>query len=302
MLGTVQFGLNYGIANRSGQPSREVARDIIACAYEGGVNCLDTAAGYGDSEEVLGEALAQLGLADKVTIVSKVTHLAGDLAPAQAAALIEESVIASLRRLRLEHLPICLFHREDNFRYLDELAKLQEKGLVGQIGVSLSGEDVAISAKIAAAEGVAALQLPVNLLDQRFVGAGVLDTARERGAAVFARSVFLQGLLLMQDADVPAELDGVLPALRELRALARAAGLTMAQLCVRFVLGLPGVTCALAGVETVAQMRQNLELFRQDPLPPDLQRAVRDAVPALPEQILVPRRWSQRMPDAVARR
>ena len=60
MLGTVQFGLNYGIANTAGKPSYETARDIIKAAYENGVNCLDTAAGYGDSEEVLGRALTEI--------------------------------------------------------------------------------------------------------------------------------------------------------------------------------------------------------------------------------------------------
>ena len=72
MLGTVQLGLPYGIANRTGQPSYEEARAILVCAFEGDVNCLDTAAIYGTSEEVIGRALAELGIADKVTIVSKV--------------------------------------------------------------------------------------------------------------------------------------------------------------------------------------------------------------------------------------
>jgi aryl-alcohol dehydrogenase-like predicted oxidoreductase len=72
MLGTVQFGLSYGIASRSGEPSYETARNILACAYDGGVNCLDTAPGYGISEEILGKAMAELGIADRVVVVSKV--------------------------------------------------------------------------------------------------------------------------------------------------------------------------------------------------------------------------------------
>ncbi|NCC93899.1 MAG: hypothetical protein EOM10_11550, partial [Opitutae bacterium] len=72
MLGTVQFGLSYGIANRQGRPSYAVVRDILACAFEGGVNCLDTAAAYGESEELIGRALRELGLADRVIVVTKV--------------------------------------------------------------------------------------------------------------------------------------------------------------------------------------------------------------------------------------
>ena len=298
MLGTVQFGLNYGIANHAGQPSLETARDIIACAHEGGVNCLDTAAIYGQSEEILGQALEDLGLQNEMIVVSKVAHLADDLAPSKAAALIEESILSSLQLLRLERLPICLFHSETGFPYLDALKKLQSKGLVGQIGVSMSGLDIEAGTRVVADERVAAMQLPMNALDARFQKCGVLDAAKNRGAAVFARSVFLQGLLLMSDDDVPEELAEVLPILGCLRELAMQAGLTMTELCARYVLGLPGVTCVLTGVETLAQMRENIALFEAGALPEDLQKAVQSATPTLPEKILTPRLWSMRMPDA----
>src|SRR3989304_2505652 len=78
MLGTVQFGLNYGIANKKGQPSYKTARDIIACAYESGVNCLDTSPGYGASEEVIGKALVELGISDKIIVVSKICYVEDD--------------------------------------------------------------------------------------------------------------------------------------------------------------------------------------------------------------------------------
>ncbi|MDD5598133.1 MAG: aldo/keto reductase, partial [Victivallaceae bacterium] len=75
MLGTVQFGLNYGIANSAGKPTYETVREIIKAAYEGGINCLDTAAGYGDSDELIGRALTELKLNDKILIISKVAKV-----------------------------------------------------------------------------------------------------------------------------------------------------------------------------------------------------------------------------------
>ena len=139
MLGTVQFGLNYGIANKSGQPSYETARDIIACAWEGGVNCLDTAAIYGSSEEVLGKALRELKLADKMTVVSKVCHMVDDLNASQADAVVEESVMLSLERLGLDYLPVCMFHTEGNFlRYADSLLKLRDRGMARHVGSSVN--------------------------------------------------------------------------------------------------------------------------------------------------------------------
>ena len=72
MIGTVQFGLNYGVANKTGQPSYKEVCDILACAFAGGVTCLDTARAYGTSEDVLGQALAELGMAGKVTVVTEI--------------------------------------------------------------------------------------------------------------------------------------------------------------------------------------------------------------------------------------
>src|SRR5580658_3456445 len=78
-LGTAQFGLNYGVANRSGQPSFDDVCAILRRAYERGVNVIDTAPGYGSSEEVLGKALRQLDLVGKMRVVTKVSHLPAGL-------------------------------------------------------------------------------------------------------------------------------------------------------------------------------------------------------------------------------
>ncbi|MGB9619246.1 MAG: aldo/keto reductase, partial [Armatimonadota bacterium] len=143
MLGTAQLGLTYGIANRRGQPSYEEARDIIAAAFEGGVNALDTAAGYGTSEEVVGKAIAELGLADKITVVSKVVPIAEGLSRTEADAIVEESVRGSLARLGLDALPICLFHMDSNMlEYAESLYRLKEMGLVRHVGVSVNFPDV----------------------------------------------------------------------------------------------------------------------------------------------------------------
>jgi|WetSurMetagenome_2_1015567.scaffolds.fasta_scaffold72320_2 aryl-alcohol dehydrogenase-like predicted oxidoreductase len=304
MLGTVQLGLPYGIANRTGQPSYQEARAILACAYEGGVNCLDTAAIYGSSEEVLGCALAELGIADRMTIVSKVRHMAQGLDAATAAAIVEESVAQSLKRLRLERLPICLFHIEENFAYAEALLRLKERGLVGHVGSSVM-TPTATSAIIDT--GLAdALQIPTGVLDRRFSHpgggtpaprAGVIEEAAGHGMAVFVRSIYLQGLLLIPEEDLPLELAAVLPVRRRLEALAAEAGMSLSELAVRYVLSLDGVTCAVVGIETEAQTRQNLAMFARGPLAAELRRAVEAAVPDLPDKILMPSLWSRRMPD-----
>ena len=290
MIGTVQFGLNYGVANKTGQPSFRDVCDILSAAFAGGVTCLDTARAYGTSEDVLGQALAELGMADKVTVVTKIAHLDDGLTAAEAERQIEESVTQSLKRLRLKTLPICLIHHEESFQYFDSVLKLKERGLVEEVGASVMTPPMAKT--IVNSGKVAAMQMPTSVLDRRYVRAGVFKDCRMRGVALFVRSIYLQGLLLMQDADVPAPLaPAVTPVLGKLRALAAEAGMSLAEMAVRYVLALEGVTCGVVGVETVAQMKDNIAIFNRGPLDASLMRAVTAAVPDLPDSILMPNKW-----------
>ena len=295
MLGTVQLGLPYGIANRTGQPSYKEALDILACAYEGGVNCLDTAAIYGASEEVLGRALDELGVADEMVVISKVRHMAQGLDCATSAAIVEESVVESLRRLRLEMLPVCLFHVEDNFAYVEALLRLKERGLVRHIGSSAATP--AAAQEIIGTGLAEALQIPSSVLDRRFQcpGGGIIRASAQRGVAVFVRSVYLQGLLLMPEESIPLELAAVRPSRRRLGSLAADAGMSLGELALRYALGLDGISCVVVGVETREQMQQNLALFAKGALPADLHQAAEEAVHELPETIILPRHWSQQM-------
>ncbi len=295
MLGTCQLGLDYGIANRAGQPSYKTARDIIACAYEAGVNCLDTAAGYGNSEEVVGKALRELGIVDEMVIETKVRHMADDLSSHQADAVVEESVTRSLKRLNLDALHICLYHLETNFRYIDSLLRMRDRGLVRHVGSSVATPSA--TSEIIRTGLAEVLQTPANVFDRRFTHSRVCRDAFSRGTALFTRSVYLQGLLFIDDAEMPPELVSVIPIRRKLSSLAVEAGIGTAELAARYVLSVPEVTCVLVGVDSVDQMRENLELFARGPLDSDLFDAVSRAVPDLPDSILNPRNWSRRMPD-----
>lgn len=294
MLGTVQFGLPYGVANRRGQPTPAEAAAIVAAAVEGGVNCFDTAASYGTSEEVLGRAVHDLGIADDVTVVTKVRPLkvAERADPGLAARAIEDSVAESRRRLRLDRLPLVLFHREEDAVHLDALLTLRDRGWIRAAGVScdnLPGP----AARLAATAGVAALQIPASVLDGRHRRAGSFAAAADRGVAVFVRSVYLQGLLLMPEAEIPGPLRPVVPVRRALAAVAAAAGIPLAELAVRRMLGAAGVTSLVMGVDSPAQLGENLACFARGPLDDALAAAVDAAVPDLPDAILSPPRWPQ---------
>ncbi len=291
-LGTVQLGMPYGIANRRGQPDYAEARAILAAAYESGITWLDTAAAYGESEIVLGRALRELGLTGCVKVVTKVPDLAA-VPPETVPARMEEVLTQSLRRLGIDHLPVVLFHREaDAARYFESLLSLQERGLVEQVGVSLMTPEAFTS--LLPDGSVEAVQIAASALDRRFSRTGLLKAAESRGITVFARSVYLQGLLLMSEAEVPAHLAEVLPVRRSLEKLAGEADLSLAELALRFVLAETGVAAVVVGAESVEQVRANAGYARRGALPPDLAEQVRQAVPELPEDLIIPHLWPRR--------
>lgn len=297
MLGTAQLGLRYGIANKVGQPNYEEAKAIIAAAFESGVNCFDTAANYGESEEVIGRALDELGIKDQVIIVSKILPMADGLTASEADRIVEESVTQSLKKLRLHVLPICLFHADNNFvEYAESLVRLKERKLVQYIGVSVNFPEIAL--KAIQTGNAEAMQLPTSILDQRFIRLGIFDEGAKRCIGLFVRSVYLQGLLFLPEEEVLPELVDVIPVRRELQRLAYQAGMSLSELAIRFLLSIQGITCLVVGAESVEQVIDNARLVSQAPLTPDLVAAVSNAVPDLPETILFPRRWSKRIPDA----
>ncbi|MDD5704498.1 MAG: aldo/keto reductase [Kiritimatiellae bacterium] len=301
MLGTAQFGMPYGVANRKGQPDYREVVTMVAAAVERGVNCFDTAAAYGSSEEALGRALRDLGLAERVVVVTKVRHLttveATDATLSKMA--IERSVADSRRRLGLDCLPVVMFHQEADAAHLDALEELKARGWIRHVGVSC-GNRPGPAAEFVAAGNVSALQLPGNVIDRRHQRSGVFRDAAARGVAGFIRSVFLQGLLVMPEDSIPPALRAVIPVRRRLAAIAGEAGITLTELVVRYMLAQAGVTCVIVGVETVAQVRENTALFGSGPLDEGVVQAVDAVGPELPEAIVTPALWPALRGDAEA--
>jgi aryl-alcohol dehydrogenase-like predicted oxidoreductase len=284
MLGTVQFGMNYGIANTEGKPSFERVCDILKSAAEGGITSLDTAAAYGTSEEILGEALEKLGLRDSMTVISKVPPINAKR-DADAEKFIEKTLRESLRRLKLDQLSVCLLHREDDLRFFPLLEKMVDRGLIGGAGISLDSDRF-----LSDVTSIPYIQLPYNVLDKRFDP--FWSVAEKNKIKIFTRSVYLQGLLLMPEENIRPALSDVITVRRKLERLAYDAGLSMAELCMRYVLSNPTVTGVLTGVDTVEQLRENLRLASLGPLPQELVLKIHECVPELPEAIVRPALWS----------
>ena len=285
VLGTVQFGLDYGVANTTGRPDRATVNRMLATAFEAGVNALDTASMYNRAESVLGCALAELGMRGRIFITSKARPHYG--APGTPEEQITAAVERSLRVLGVERIGLYLLHGYQALPYVGALHRKREAGDIGAVGVSVYSVEEALSA--IAAPGVDAVQHPVSMLDQRFLRAGVLERAAEAGVAVFARSVFLQGVVTMEPARLPEPMAKAGMALARLRELA--GELTIEELALRYAASLAGVTGVVVGMETHRQMERNLAAVAAGPLDRALLDAIGREVPDLPEDLINPGLW-----------
>ena len=261
---------------------------MLEAAAEGGINCLDTAHAYGNSEEILGRALEETGLRDHYFVVTKINSgISCDLSAEEAKAAVKTSLEESLRRLRLDVLPLVLLHRDICPAHMDALEAARDLGLTKRCGVSLGVPENAPA--FIAHPALAAIQAPVNALDRRFDDA--IRGAKSKNAFVFARSTYLQGLLLMDDASTPKHL---LP-IREERAffhdLAARLGITPSALLLKAALQRKDLDAVVFGVETIDQLRENLAILHADPLPADALEAIGAHRYAGPDWLINPPLW-----------
>lgn len=269
-LGTAQFGLDYGISNQRGQvPLHEVNR-ILACAEAAGIDLLDTACLYGDSEAVLGQAL---GSRSSFRIITKTPQFKTQKLGAAQAAALRAAFDASLQRLTRPSAYGLLVHHADDLlaagseALYEAMLLLRETGHVQKIGVSVyDGRQID---EILERYSPDIVQLPINALDQRLVKSGRLAALKARGIEVHARSVFLQGLLLMSAERLPGYFTPYRDHLQKYFRALEEIGLSPLQGALAFLDTVRDVDVAIVGVTSAAELQQVVEARRVPATPRD---------------------------------
>jgi aryl-alcohol dehydrogenase-like predicted oxidoreductase len=259
-LGTTQFGLDYGISNRSGQVDEREVREIIAVAERAGVRVVDTAAAYGDAEGRLGRALAP---DHRFRIVTKLPRLPEELKAPATDGWARTAFAASLARLDAVAVYGLLIHRVGDLlgprgpQLWSTLESLRSEGAVEMIGASIyTARDLD---SLLERYPLQLVQVPLNVFDQRLLESGHLARLKAAGIEVHARSVFLQGLLLMDpDALGDRYFDPARTPLTAFQSAARAAGRTPLQAAVSFAVSIDEVDAAVVGVTEAAQFAEIL--------------------------------------------
>jgi aryl-alcohol dehydrogenase-like predicted oxidoreductase len=252
-LGTVQFGLNYGVANTAGRVSTEMADAILRTANLSGMDTLDTAIAYGHSESVLG-GLGVLGW----KVVSKLPAVPEDCS--DVAHWVKLQLKESLQRLSLQRMYGLLLHRPGQLLESSgadlyaALQSLKADGLVAKVGVSVYGpaELYALWPKYR----LDLVQAPLNILDRSLVDSGWASRLKDSGIEVHTRSSFLQGLLLMPAEKRPDRFNRWSNLWLEWDRWLVATGLTPVQACLRYVNSIDAIDRVVVGVDTVTQLNE----------------------------------------------
>lgn len=253
-LGTVQFGLNYGISNDGGKTPFEEVVKIIDYAESAGIKVLDTAASYGESEKVIG----QVTKSNDFSIVTKVPAFKSHVISDKDIQQIESTFHDSLKKLKRDKIDGIILHdvndlfKKNGEKIYLKLLKLKEMNLVDKIGFSIY-ESEQID-KICELYTFDIIQLPINVLDQRLLKNNQLSKLKSLGVEIYARSIFLQGLLLMDLESIPSYFDPIRPTLSKYHKLLQENDMTLLDGAINFIKNIKEIDYLVVGVNNLDQL------------------------------------------------
>jgi spore coat polysaccharide biosynthesis protein SpsF len=301
VFGAAQLGSAYGIANKTGQPDPRMARNLLKTAIVNGVTYIDTARAYGDSELVIGHSFKNGwdGRARIITKLSPMSACPGDAISSVVHAFVDASVYQSCTSLGISKIDVLMLHRVSHLSdwggaVWHRLLAHQTSGLIGDLGVSVQGpRELSL---VLDYPQIRYIQLPFNLLDWRWdsVISKLLAVKALRGLTLHVRSALLQGLLPSKDvalwrkAHVDSS-DSIVSWLEQQVTSCRRK--SVADLCLAYVTAQEWVDGVSIGMENMAQLHENIEIFSSLSLTEDQVASINKTRPRVTEATLNPALW-----------
>lgn len=292
-LGTVQFGLDYGIKGQK-KPSLEDSIKILDYATQNGIDNIDTALAYGNAEEVVGEFLKKKTISrDKLFIISKFKpNELDEVEPKNYAKVIKENYEKQLKRLNTDYLDSYVFH-SSRYAFDEEKLKamyeLKKEGKVRHCGVSVYYPD---EAKICIESPyVDFMQLPSSIFDQRMKNERIFDLALKNGSTqIHSRSAFIQGLILMNEEEVPPFLEGAKPILGKIDLICKKYEISRIKLAMLYVKQFDAISHLVFGVDNIEQIKEDINIFEED-FSSDILKEIGKEFENIKTDIMMPSLW-----------
>ena len=284
ILGTANFGNNYGVANKGKLLSKKESQLILNWAQKNGINHFDTALSYGDSCEIL---RSYLDYSYEPEIDTKL-----DEKSCQSSKLILESAKRNQHNLGVAQLSVLYLHKEELLQgpLASEISiglkEVLNLGIAKKIGVSVYSESSILACKEALPE-LSVFQVPENICDRRLASSQAVKNMALDGNSFIVRSIFLQGLLLMEPSLIPEHLRSSMTSIQELVIFARNNSITVMELCLAYANSISWANGIVVGVASLDQL---IEIQNSSSLLPERWET---SISTLPVEILDPRKWTQ---------
>jgi len=290
-LGTVQLGTKYGINNKLGKPTQSDSSDILEYAYNHGIKSIDTASAYGNSEKVIGKWIKQYN-PKEMFITTKVQSIRRSVESGDRIyEHIKTQVLESAYNLNVETIDNLLIHDFGDLLYYNDklfnaLCKLKYDGIVSNIGCSIYNLN---SIDCLMKYNFDTIQIPASILNQSIMESEQLTLLKSRGIKVFARSIFVQGLIFMDLDSIPEKIKEIRPYVQKLSKFATRYQCTKAELAVNYVINHKNIDSVLLGVESITQLRELVNIDKTIPIDYD---EVKEEFSRIPDKLVDPRKWS----------
>ena len=259
VIGTAQFGINYGIANSLGQVKSEEAKKILDYALSEDINYIDTATSYGESEKVLGN-----NDVNRFKIITKIPKIPHD--QTNVYDWLEPSVLDSLNRLNVKSIHALLLHSPEDLLGVHGLTiykglrELKSKGIVKKIGVSVySIDEIEV---ITDKYDIDIIQCPLNLVDRSLVESGWHKRLKKMGIEIHVRSIFMQGLLLMKKDLIPNNFSKWKNIWSKWHSWVEEKNINTLDACIAFVSSIDEIDRIIVGVDSLKHLEEIVQSYK----------------------------------------
>ena len=291
-LGTVQFGMDYGILNTK-KPPVENSIKCLDYATQNGVRAIDTATAYGDAEEIVGQFLSKHTIArDNLWISTKFKpNTLDDVKTELYKSVIRDNICNSLKQLHTDYVDAYYLH---SARYafddsiLEALYEVKKEGLARDVGVSIyepEEADACFKSKY-----VDIIQAPYSIFDHRMKKSGVLD--RNDRCQIDTRSAFIQGLIIMDEDNIPTFLANAKPIIRKIDIVCKETGLSRVELAMAYVKREKTISHLVFGVDSLEQLKKDINFFDSD-VDEELLKQLEMEFDNIEAEIVMPSLWKK---------
>lgn len=293
-LGTVQFGMDYGIFNQQ-RPNREDAVKCLEYAVSNGITAIDTATAYGEAEQVVGDFLAKNPTKKNDLFISTkmLPNILDDYESKDYKKIIRQNLQNSLKCMHRDYIDAYLLHsaryafRDD---ILTALYEMEKEGLAKKVGVSVYEPAEALACF--KSKFVDFIQLPYSILDHRMKEAGVFDSQLKGTCEIHSRTAFVKGLVKLNVNEIPDYLASAKPIIARLDKISKETGYSRIELAINYVKREKNISHLVIGVRNINQLSEDMKIFNRE-IPQQVLNKIDEEFAGIDANIVVPSLWKK---------